>query len=266
MNPFYFGDSSKPLFGVYHPPARGARRRERVLLCYPCGHEYMRAHRACVQLALRIAARGCPVLRFDYSCSGDSAGDTGHGTLGVWQDDTVAAGRELTDTAGPGRLLCVAMRLGAALLPGALHDGLDAAKLVLWDPVVSGVEYLGELRALHRERCRLFSQVSGDDVRGEASEAGEELAGYRYARELLREIEAADLKQAAWGNVRKVFLLLSEVNPANQALRETLKQRGLLAGYELLPSAGDWGRVDGRARISAQALDIIAEWGAGGGR
>jgi uncharacterized protein len=266
MNPFYFGDTSKPLFGVHHPPARGVRRREQVLLCYPCGHEYMRTHRAFVQLALRIASGGCPVLRFDYSSAGDSAGETGEGTMAAWQEDVLAAARELADTVGAGRFMCIALRLGAALLPGALSAGLDAAKLVLWDPVVSGDDYLRELRFLHGERCRLFSQVTGGGALEEAGGAGQELAGYRYATELLMEIEAVDLTRAAWGRARKVFLLLSEETPANQALRGALTEQGLLAGYELLPSAGDWGRVDGRARISAEALDTIAGWVTEGGR
>lgn len=266
MNPFYFGDSSSPLYGVYHPAAPGARRRgARVLLCYPLGHEYMRVHRAYVQLARRLAAAGCPVLRFDYGCCGDSAGETGRATLSSWQGDIALAARELEDTAGPGRLLCVGLRLGAALLSKAVANGLGAAGLVLWDPVVSGPDYLRALRALQAERTRLFSQVSAGG--GESlGEGAEELVGYPYPDAVLNELGGINLSQAAWGKVRKVFLLLSEVTPANQALREALAGRDLLAGYDVVPSAGDWYRVDGRARISAEALDVIARWATEDGR
>ncbi len=266
MNPLHFGDSAKPLFGVYHPPARGGVRRERVLLCYPSGHEYMRVHRAYVQLAGRIAARGCPVFRFDYSCTGDSAGDTGDGTMAAWQGDLLLAARELEDTAGPGRLSCVGLRLGAALLSNAVAGGLRASNLVLWDPVVSGDEYLRELRSLQEERRRLFSQLPADDAGAGEDAGGTELAGYRYSDALLNELVATDLVQAGWGRARKVFLLLSEETPENRALREALSQRELLAGCEVIPSAGDWGRVDGRARISVDALDAIVRWLTGGGR
>src|SRR5215217_413896 len=78
MNPLYFGSSQKPLYGVYHPPKSQPGRPVRttgVVLCYPLGQEYMRAHRAFRQLATLLTKSGFPVLRFDYYGTGDSGGD-----------------------------------------------------------------------------------------------------------------------------------------------------------------------------------------------
>ena len=53
--PRFFGDG---LFGVLHPPALARRVPVAALICQPYGKEYSRAHRACRQLADRLAAHG----------------------------------------------------------------------------------------------------------------------------------------------------------------------------------------------------------------
>ena len=75
IEPFYFGTSSKPLFGCYHVPQSALRRDCGVLFCAPMGSEYVRFHRAYRQLADRLAKAGFPVLRFDFYGCGDSSGD-----------------------------------------------------------------------------------------------------------------------------------------------------------------------------------------------
>ena len=55
MNPFFFGESERALFGLYHPPKSATVRELGVVLCYPMGQEYMRAHRAFRQLALILS-------------------------------------------------------------------------------------------------------------------------------------------------------------------------------------------------------------------
>ena len=56
------------LFGWVHPAAG----RRGVLLCGACGFEQMAAHRPWRALADRLAAAGCPTLRFDYPGEGNS--------------------------------------------------------------------------------------------------------------------------------------------------------------------------------------------------
>ena len=83
-DPFYFGPPARPLFGCYHPPKGVNARDSVVVLCYPVWREYMRAHRSCRQTANRLSQMGYPVLRFDYSGSGDSAGDSEQGDVEQW--------------------------------------------------------------------------------------------------------------------------------------------------------------------------------------
>ncbi|MDH3592767.1 MAG: alpha/beta hydrolase, partial [Planctomycetota bacterium] len=66
MNPVYFGDSATRLYGIYHPAKGASVRDEGVVLCYPMGQEYMRAHRAFRMLSLMLAKRGFHVFRFAF--------------------------------------------------------------------------------------------------------------------------------------------------------------------------------------------------------
>jgi len=79
--PFYFGSPDKLLFGCYHEPTLGRRRKCAVVVCQPVGHEYINSHRALRQLAARLCDAGFPVLRFDYYGCGDSSGSREEGTI-----------------------------------------------------------------------------------------------------------------------------------------------------------------------------------------
>ena len=114
MNPFFFGSSEERLLGVHHPPRGRVPREVGVLLCYPLGQEYMRAHRAFRQLAMLLARRGFHVLRFDWFGTGDSAGAGEEGSIARWLEDARTAIDELKDTAGVTRVSLVGLRLGAA--------------------------------------------------------------------------------------------------------------------------------------------------------
>ena len=95
--PLHFGPVGSPLFGCYHPPD-GAARRSGVVLCYPFGQEYVRAHRAFRLLANRLASVGFHVLRFDYHGCGDSSGGRGRGDLSRWKSDTAGRGSVTSPT------------------------------------------------------------------------------------------------------------------------------------------------------------------------
>ena len=148
MNPFYFGTSAKPLYGVYYPPRGGTARDVGIVLCYPMGQEYMRAHRAFRQLSNLLARAGFHVFRFDYYGTGDSGGDADVGTLTQWQEDIRAAIEELKDTAGVQKVALVGLRLGASLATVAAAGRSDVASVTLWDPVTDGAGYLDELLAV----------------------------------------------------------------------------------------------------------------------
>ncbi len=110
MIPMYFGRSDSPLYGVYHSPV-SADRQHGVILCYPFGQEYMRAHRAYRHLASRLAESGLHVLRFDYRGTGDSSGDMTTADAESWIQDIGEAVQELRDTSGVSGISVLGLRL-----------------------------------------------------------------------------------------------------------------------------------------------------------
>lgn len=145
MDALFFGSTQAPLYGVYHPALSSQRRGEGVVLCYPFGQEYMRAHRAFKILARSLSARGYDVLRFDYRGSGDSHGDIKDHTPLDWLEDIGTACDELRDMSGATKMTLIGLRLGALLATIAARQD-PFCKLVLWDPVISGKHYLQEIR------------------------------------------------------------------------------------------------------------------------
>ena len=146
MHAFYFGTSDHQLFGIYQEPARG-QGRTGVVLCYPWGQEYLRAHRAFQFLGGLVAGVGLHVLRFDYFGTGDSAGDLGEADPPAWKEDIITAVEELTDMGDLHRVALCGLRMGAYWAAEAASGLGEVDRLVLWDPVVDGAAYVREVMA-----------------------------------------------------------------------------------------------------------------------
>lgn len=245
MLAFHFGDADRPLLGVYHPP-RGERVRDRaVLICPPAALEYIRSHWAMRQLASALARAGFPVLRFDYSGTGDSWGEFTDGSLRLWQADAAAAARELSDNAGMKKMVVVGLRLGAAVAALAFQN-LACEQLILWDPVVRGSEYLATLRALDRKRADKWNYPPPPPPPPppETGVAGEEILGFAFPRRLIEELEGLDLADAASPKRSVVLVLCSAANDRAEELVErwsgpTPAATGRFE-YRCVPDRGGW--------------------------
>ncbi|HEV2130119.1 MAG TPA: alpha/beta fold hydrolase, partial [Longimicrobiaceae bacterium] len=175
------------------------------MLCYPYGQEYIRAHRSFVQLAVRLANRGFPVLRFDYFGCGDSPGATEEGRVARWLEDIAVAAQEIRARSGAGRLCLAGLRLGGTLatLAATARGGVDS--LVLWDPVASGRAYLDELRALQAELLR-FAYV---DPKHRMGADLDEVLGFPLPAPMRGEIEQLDLLSLEGRIAERVLLIES---------------------------------------------------------
>ncbi|MGH7130027.1 MAG: alpha/beta fold hydrolase [Planctomycetaceae bacterium] len=144
---FYFGPAGAELFAVYHP-ARDPGAEILTILCPPLFAEGMRTQLAMRELGISLAEAGQHVLRFDYRGTGDSAGTLAGIRLSDWCEDIRAVMREGMEISGAPRVNLVGVRAGALFLCCALQGQPPVDKVVLWDPVLSGTAYVGQLRRI----------------------------------------------------------------------------------------------------------------------
>ncbi|WP_101760230.1 alpha/beta fold hydrolase [Oceanicoccus sp. KOV_DT_Chl] len=145
MEAFFFGPSDSYLYGVYTPPTGALDRNEAVVLVFPFGQEYMRSHKSFSFLADRLAEQGYHLLRFDCRGQGDSFGDMSGVTARDWQADICLAIQEVLDISRVSKVTLLGLRLGALLLATLTEMPAQVSRLVLWDPVVAGEDYLQEI-------------------------------------------------------------------------------------------------------------------------
>ena len=191
MEPFHFGTDKKNLLGLYHPP--GALSKDRgVVICPPIMGEYMRSHSCLRNVAIELSSRGFHVLRFDYSGTGDSGGDIADARLKQWIDEVLTAANELRSIGGITNISLVGVRLGAVLAMHAAGQSGEIGRIVAWDPIESGNQYVDGLLDTY---SRLISshEFLPDP---ESQLANEYLTGYSLERRFLdqlRNLSATEL-------------------------------------------------------------------------
>lgn len=250
MNPFFFGPSERPLFGLYtHGRSNGAAEassapKRGVLLCYPIGSEYLRAHRAFRQLNTLLNRSGLHVLRFDYSCTGDSGGAGEEADFDQWVEDVDWAIDELLDTAELDELDVIGLRWGATLATLAARERDEVRHLVLWDPVVDGSTY--------------FEEVLPDPV-GEGTVG---IEGYPFTSDLRTRMGGVNLlTELESQSPARTSLVCAEGDPQFDDLKAALEARGDAVDYEVVPAPGKWAVADpfGDALIPQDIIRSIVD-------
>jgi pimeloyl-ACP methyl ester carboxylesterase len=211
------------------------------------------------RLANMLAAAGRDTLRFDYFGTGDSAGNMVDADLVGWEGDIEAAIDEVRDTSGASRVTLLGLRLGGALAARvAVRRPRDVEALVLWDPVISGRQYLEELHALEA------SVAAATPVpRAGESGGGHEVLGFPLTRKLAAEIEAFDLLALEAKLPSRTLILMSSPSPLYDDLASALARRPENAPtIEYLSCAPAWleDRDTGAGAIPVKALQRIIQW------
>jgi pimeloyl-ACP methyl ester carboxylesterase len=236
MTPIHFGTRDRMLFGIYYPAAAKPVREAGVVICPPVGTEYMQTYRALRQVALYLSNAGYHVLRFDYFGTGDSSGDTIEASFPQWLRDVSAALDELKDTAGVSQCSLVGLRLGASLALLSAAERNDIRDIILWDPVVRGQDYIDDLRQNAKRR------LAGNGAKN-GSQTGprvENLAGFHYTEELLRDLSDLNLESIVKCSAQKVDLTVSREDETYLRLQRHLKTQGIASSYRHLAEANEW--------------------------
>lgn len=257
MNPQFFGKADAPLYGVYLPP-KATPRDAGVVLCYPFGQEYMRAHRAFRQLALLLAKKGYHVLRFDYRGTGDSSGDIEDVTPQDWIEDVGLAVQELRDSAGVNSITVVGLRLGALVAGAACARDLNVDRLIVWDPIVEGEGYERELLAeIAAEQPTDWSPRSGN---AETADGALLFNGFRLSRQFREGLRALTLCQGA-PSAQSILQIVSHETPVFGALRDNWRGHGGFR-YQFTQAPHDWNYVDnfGGILLPQPVIQSIVSW------
>jgi uncharacterized protein len=190
IEPFFFGETSKELFGCYHRSTQVPARKHGILLCNPIGHEYIQSHRAFYQLATKLAKIGFHVLRFDYFGCGDSAGEFDQGSIHQWVSDIQMATNALKERSNQGSISLLGLRLGATLAAMVTEQNDVFDTLVLWEPVLKGRKYVEELLEMHKSFSR---KMNGKGIW--ESDTPKEMLGFPLMAELKQDLEAIQLER-----------------------------------------------------------------------
>jgi uncharacterized protein len=237
MEPTFFGDKERPLYGIYQPPLSNSPRETAVLFCYPVFQEYIRSHRSFCQLAMQLAKAGCHVFRFDYSSTGDSSGHLNDADISQWKTDIVLAANELRDLSGVKNISIVGLRMGATL---AAISGLKNIKdLVLWDPVAKGETYLRSLETMHKHMLTDSDRfpVPRED---EMIDGVIELLGFSLSEKLFNSIRAIDLTMTATISSKNIHLIVSSESAEIQKIEQSLSSGANNIHYQCISSTGNW--------------------------
>jgi esterase/lipase len=244
LEAFYFGPTNKELFGIYTPRSCPATRDAAVLLCYPFGQEYMRAHMAYRQLATLLSRAGLPVMRFDYYATGDSYGDCHNALLSTWLENTDEALEELKAISGASQIYLIGLRLGALIAAKIAEERKDVKKLVLWDPFVSGEEYLQEI-----------SQQSNVS----AQSGNWWIKGYPMSETFRSSILDENICNTSFRDHTRILQVISHENKSFKSLADTFDNR---LEQRLVPSPSNWNYSDSDGNILLPHLitKTINDW------
>lgn len=256
IDPFFFGAAPRLLYGCLHRPPAGAAREGGVVICSPVGQEYVRAHRALYQLAVRLAQGGLATLRFDYSGCGDSMGMFEDNGLDQWTEDVQAAAGVLQFRSGARQVWLVGLRLGAALALQAAAAGAPVAGMVLWEPVLRGGRYLEQLADTQRRFIVWLGSLCHRSVNELIS--SEEVMGYPLTPTLHRQL--AGLSPETLGRpFTAPMLTVSNSNDDPDGL-ESFARSQAGGEFERLADHKPWIEELYKRLIPVTTIERIAEW------
>lgn len=260
MVPFYFGSPDKPLYGCYHEPRSGPDRGCGVILCAPLWFEYIYSHRAYRQLAARLCRAGFPTLQFDYYGSGDSGGDIEQGGLLQRLIDISTAIDEMRKRSGLAKVCLIGLRMGGTLSMMCGAERGDLEHLVLWDPVVSGKDYIREMRAVHTERLGWLAKPKGGSPEGTYGE----ILGYPLTRSIVAELERVDIRAIRWKPANHTLAIVTSAKGGTGGLRKHLESTTTRLEYQELHGPRIWlPDREGGLLVPNQILQAVVSWMSG---
>ena len=161
-----------------------------LLVAEPFGEEKRCAARMLVRLARKLCQQDVATLMFDFSGSGDSAGESAQAQWSHWRQELEASAQLLRQKSKAPKLALLGARAGALLAAQCAAENPVQA-LLLAEPLLSGQEILDELE----KRQRIKDAILGTSTPA-ASELWAQGQNADFAGFLVNAEFAAQLQQA----------------------------------------------------------------------
>lgn len=249
--PLYFPAGDPTLFGWYHTCDTAQPRDLVAVVCAPMGFEYTHSHRSLRHLCDQLALAGISALRFDYHGTGDSAGgEIEADRLTRWQQDVASATACAQALSGRQRCCLIGVRIGATLA-AMTSPLLEPELLVLWNPVISGRQYIRELKA-----AATATNDNADTDDNSILESG----GFLITADTEAEVRSLNLLDKPVAVKRGALVVARDDLSPNTDMQTALGARGIATDQLALP-----GYADMMARLELnvvphQAIAGIVSW------
>jgi alpha-beta hydrolase superfamily lysophospholipase len=253
--PLYFGPSSRTLFGWLHRPSPELGRNVGILMCSPSGYEAICTHRTYRYFAEAAAARGFPVLRFDYDGTGDSAGRSlDPDRVGHWLNSISAAIDALKARTGVERVCLFGVRVGVTLAAVAAQGRTDIHSMIAFAPVVKVSSYLREIRALS------LSRPQTPPVELDIDPDLQEAAGFATTAETRTALGQIDLTNLEAVPAPRVLVMNRDDMATSDAWPQRLIALGAAVEQQRLNGYVDMMRDAHAARVPSQSVEAALNW------
>jgi pimeloyl-ACP methyl ester carboxylesterase len=257
--PFYFRTSEKSLFGCYHRP-RGKNQRDcGIVLCHPLGQEYIRSHRTFRQLAISLSRAGFPILRFDFTGCGDSEGDCEQWRIHQWKTDIESGIAELKTRGKVEKVCLIGLRLGATLARMAGANRADIKAMVLWDPVINGMDYVAELKSQHQKHLARYGGVPQKPTQ---EHEDQEVIGFTLTKNFLTDLQPINLLTVSFQYAKKILFIQSAESPFVKDFESQIRKSHPLVEFQHLPSHPIWIKGDALTKklVPQHIIKSLVSW------
>jgi len=249
MECFFTCTTKKQLYTAYHPPSDNVDKNIGIIMCYPFGQEYMRCHKFYFKLAVKLAKNGFHVLRFDYTSSGDSSGQSEDFTLSECLDDLHQIEKDFRSAINPEKIFLFGVRFGGAVSI-LFSKQADINGLILISPVCKGNAHLAEMKE------RYSNWLKGAFVNTKfLGKTDSEISGYPMSGDFLKEIRQLDIDCADYYRYNKC-LIIDKTSPAFDSNSANVKF------YEIMNDKF-WVKTEDEEQkksLPNYEMDVICNW------
>ena len=246
------------LFLPEQPPAHWG-----LVIAEPFGEEKRCAARMLVRLARNLAKQQIATLKFDFSGTGDSSGDSAQAQWLHWQQELAEAVQVLQQESHAPKMALLGARAGALLAAQCAAEHPVQA-LLLAEPVLSGLEILDELE----KRQKIKDAIRGGSSTPSASELwaleqNADFAGFQMNSQFAAQLRQANLQQSLQQCSMDCRMLLLRVSGARKFPPAWQPLLDLLDGHpgsqsQLIKDKPFWGQLE--YYESDAVIDPIADF------